>query len=571
MPKVSWIATAAIVLLLPIFLYPLQLSDEPRVAHTSLQMVQSGEFAVPTVNGEPFLQTPPLCYWLLGGWLRIVGYEPDGLARVVPVMAALGTVALTALLMARYVGAGAGFLSAAILISLFQFWEISHRIVSDMVLTFFTTLGFSSFVRLALDESPRARAGVAMGLGIGAAFLTKGLPGPVFLGVTVVATFLLHRSVRTRGHVLALLVAVLVATAVVLPWILSLYRVDPSYPSTLLVEHVWKRATQGGLHNPNNWQFFHRMLLHTLPWAPLLLCVVGVRLWGLRRWPRQRGMLLNDLFLFFFLLPFVLLLCSRSKRNLYLLPTLPALAMLLASWLEPHLYHPRVERGARIAVYILAVAGILGIGAVFATTPGSASSIAWVVLVVFLYWLLRWWRTRARALPLGGVGLPASITMLLLCIAVVVSAWGAFVFTLRSPKYSADELGRVVVERERSGHEVVGYALTEREVGATAWYLRHPFTHLQDEVALVEFLRDDRARKSALVIAVDVLASLKERPTGFLLETWKETARPQVRRRTLSVLVPFGRTGTAVHEDREKSRENVEADDEIDEKGATSQ
>ena len=566
-PKAGWLATAAVLLLLPIFLYPLQLSDEPRVAHTSLQMLQSGNFAVPTVNDEPFLQTPPLCYWLFGAWFRVAGYEPDGIARVVPVVAALGTIILTASLMARYCGAGVAFLSAAILISFFQFWENGHRVVSDMVLTFFILLGFAGFVRMAISERPPWWTGLQIGLGVGAAFLTKGLPGPLFLGLTVVAMLVFHPSLRTRFHARALVVATLVALVIVIPWVLALYRADPSYPSTLLFEHVWMRATKGGLHNPSNWQFFHRALLHMLPWAPLVLFVIGRGIWGLRRWSRRREEILDDSLLLFFLLPFALLLCSRSKRNLYLLPTLPAVAMMLAIWLAPHVARYGLQRGTRIAITILAIAGVGGITAVFAIAPGVESCFAWIVLVVFIYWLVRWWRGRKRHASLGSVALPASVTMALLCIAVCVSAWGAFVFTLRSPRRSGVELGQAVLSIEKQGHEIFGYALAEREVGVTAWYLRHSFGHIRDPQSLVVFLGDERAGPSALVLATSTLASLRAGPVGELLGAWREAAKARVRRGEFSVLVPTTRVDTSTHKDREKRRESVEGRGEIEENG----
>ena len=93
-------------LLVPSFLYDLRLPDEPRVAHTGLEMVRTGDIVLPTVNGSPFLQTPPLHYWVLAAWFSLTGFLTDGLARVPSVLFSFGSVWLTALLGRRSPNSG---------------------------------------------------------------------------------------------------------------------------------------------------------------------------------------------------------------------------------------------------------------------------------------------------------------------------------------------------------------------------------------------------------------------------------------------------------------------------------
>ncbi len=558
----AFFATAILALALPCFLYDLNLPDEPRVAHTSFEMLRTGDFVLPAVNGEAFLQTPPLFYWLPALWFDLAGTAPEGAARVVPVCCGVGTLLVTYLLARRYAGWAAGLLSAAVLLAMFHFWDIGHRVTVDMCLTLFTNMAFFCLALLVLEARSRWWWGPLFGIFAGGAFLVKGVVGPVFLSLTVIAVFLRHRDLWTRSRAVALAAAVLAAAVVLLPWIAALYARDPAYPSELVLEHVWRRATGDAQHDPSNWQFLHRMLLHLMPWTVLLPFVLygeGRRVWARSRAARasetdeRRGRFV-ELLLFFFLLSLAVLLISRSKRDVYLLPALPAVAMLTGTWLARQLETVWLGRVARAGIWILAALVPVGLIATLMTTAGKSSGLLVLGLVAHFYWLVRWYRSERRrrresdvdralnepeTAPARGE-LSSTVYTALPLVILCVASWGSFYHVMRNPRYTAAPLGREVAALASRGHEITGYRLWEREIAAVAWYLRHPFRHVTEGEKLTSLLApgataDSRDRRLALVVEASELEALAANLSG-----WKEVVRSFLRRRELVVLVRPG-------------------------------
>jgi 4-amino-4-deoxy-L-arabinose transferase-like glycosyltransferase len=86
---------------------PLVGPDEPRYTRVAVEMHRAGEWVRPTLQGEPWLEKPPLFYWLAGGAFSILG-ETEAAARLPSVLAGLLLVGATALLGARLHGGAAG-------------------------------------------------------------------------------------------------------------------------------------------------------------------------------------------------------------------------------------------------------------------------------------------------------------------------------------------------------------------------------------------------------------------------------------------------------------------------------
>ncbi len=548
-------ATAVLAFALPCFLYDLNLPDEPRVAHTSFEMLRTADFVVPAVNGEAFLHTPPCFYWLLALWFWLVGTEPDGVARLLPVACASGTLIVVFLLTRRRAGRRAALLSVAVLASMFQFWDIGHRVTVDMALTLFTTAALLCLVVILLE--PRFSPGWAPLLGLlGAlAFLAKGVVGPGILSLVLVAMLVRHRDLWTRARITAIVIAAVTAVLALLPWLAALHLRDPSYPSLLEIEHVWERAVDGLAHDPSNWQFLHRMLLHLMPWTiilPLVFHGQARQAWGRSRTDDRDAARFTEFLFLSFLLPLIVLLISRGKRNLYLLPALPAVAMLAGVWLERHLDARLPERLVAALVWTCGLGGAAGLVATLLVAPAHASGLVFVTLIVNLFWSVRWLRRRRRekrqdssesepasvppTLPDGPApargALDASICTALVLIILCVAAWGSFYHVLRNPRYTAAPLGLRVAALENQGYEIIGLRLFEREAAAVAWYLRHPFPNREEpDRRVVEEGSSERPLRLALLVEAGDLEAL-----GPALSGWKEVCRERLRRREIVVM-----------------------------------
>src|SRR5881409_2444321 len=106
--------------------------DEPREAEIAREMWASGDFLVPRLNGEPFLEKPPLFYWLVVPVYRLAGDPGEFGARLVPAIAGVLSVLLLYLFGRDLVGERGALLGSLVLLTSFQFFWTSRRCMIDM-------------------------------------------------------------------------------------------------------------------------------------------------------------------------------------------------------------------------------------------------------------------------------------------------------------------------------------------------------------------------------------------------------------------------------------------------------
>jgi hypothetical protein len=160
-------------LLYPCLSFALFEPDEGRYAQIPREMLVSGDWIVPTLQGEPYLDKPPLFYWLVMLTYAGLGCHAWA-ARLVPALAMHATVILTYLLGRRLVGARAAFWGALLLAVSPGFFGMGRLLLLDGLLTFWVTLALFALYRAqagpALHRGWWLLAALACGLGV----LTKG-------------------------------------------------------------------------------------------------------------------------------------------------------------------------------------------------------------------------------------------------------------------------------------------------------------------------------------------------------------------------------------------------------------
>lgn len=458
LPALALGLAALIGLGVPALLYDLQIPDEPRVAETSLAMARGGDLVVPTVNGKPFLQTPPLGYWVVGLWLRVVGAGHDGAVRIPSVLFSTATIFGLTCLLGRRAGRRAGILAGSLLLGTIGFWDAGHGVIVDVPLLFFTTVAFWQILELERGASRGAEmtSATLVGVAAGGAFLSKGLPWPGVIACGLLVALFSGGRASWRAVVVALGLALLGFLIVALPWTIALALRDPAAAWELLVAHVGRRALEGSAHDASSFAFLHRSLLKLLPLSALLAGagVQAGRGWLARRrgagiasrraFTEDRG--LARVLLVWLALPVLLLLLSRSKRNVYLLPAFPAAAALSALWLDRWW-------GSSCRLFG-GFGGRAGIGA--GTTKNAQRR--WVAALV------------ALPLAVGSIG-------------------GAY-RVLEGDEDSFRRIGEAVVKSAGADGLVLGLALEEREEAAVAWYRRQPFEVYADVEPLAARIRE---------------------------------------------------------------------------------
>ena len=309
-------------------LRPLLLPDEGRYVGIAWEMLRSGEWLTPTLDGLPFFHKPPLFYWVTAAALALFGTN-EWAARAAPLLGAwIGTFGMY-LFVRRWRDERTAVMTALVLVVQPLQYLGGQFANLDMLVAGFITATILLLAHAALQAERGVRARGALlaayacaGLGV----LAKGLIGAL-LPALVVATWLL---LRRRGRDLAALASapgMLVFAAIAAPWFLAMQLRFDGFLDYFIVEQHFRRYVASGFNNRQPFWFFPAvLLLLSAPWVPWV--VRGLRqqtVVGARADPLRLLMLTwLVLVVLFFSLP-------QSKLVGYVLPAVPPLAFLVAT------------------------------------------------------------------------------------------------------------------------------------------------------------------------------------------------------------------------------------------------
>ena len=125
-----------LLLLLRLGSLPLVGPDEPRYARVAVEMHRAHALVVPTLQGEPWLEKPPLYYWIAGAAFSFLG-ETEVAARLPSVLATLLLVGATALFGARLYGKKTGLHAGFILATSLLPFAYGHAASSQSEFRYF--------------------------------------------------------------------------------------------------------------------------------------------------------------------------------------------------------------------------------------------------------------------------------------------------------------------------------------------------------------------------------------------------------------------------------------------------
>jgi len=255
--------------------------DDATTFGIAWEMMQRGDYVVPRLAGEVYLLHPPLMPVLAALTQQLLSppLEPFDAARI----AAGGLLALMLLFSGLAAGEVEGrafrWLPVLILIGSIGLWDRGHVLSGELGVT--TGLAMALYGQaLALR---RAIAGGAwIGVGAAVAFLSQGFTGPAWIALGALLLILLGPQWRRVQYAVTLGVAAVVAAACAAPWLVALYRADPSLlDAWLATETLGKHIAAFGdasLMDP----LYHARNLVWFAWPALPLIA-----WTL--WTRGRG------------------------------------------------------------------------------------------------------------------------------------------------------------------------------------------------------------------------------------------------------------------------------------------
>jgi len=252
---------------------PLLEPSEARYAEIAREMLVSGDWLTPRLNGHKHLHKPPLTYWVTALSMKLFGVNEWG-ARLPMVFTSLAVVALTFGLARAIFGRVAALISAAAFSSFTGFLVLSRVLATDAYLLLFVTAGLFCAWQALDGRSGRWILGfwIAAGLGL----LTKGPLGLLLPALPALAAGLfLRRRAAWRGEAQPLrwpwhLAGALLAALIALPWYVAVSRATPAAVPYLLGKAVGPVTSARGMHGGSPAFYVFILLGGLFPWSLLL-------------------------------------------------------------------------------------------------------------------------------------------------------------------------------------------------------------------------------------------------------------------------------------------------------------
>ena len=450
-------------------------ADEPRYAQVAREMLDRSDWVTPTLQGKPWLEKPVLYYWQAMLSFRAFGIT-DQAARLPAAFDAAMLIAALYFFLRRF-RPGSELDGALITASCAGVIGFAHAAATDMPLA--ATFAIALLAWYAWYESRQHIYLAAFYISLALGTLAKGPVAPALAAVIIFLFVAVKRDWRAISRTLWL-PGIALYLAVMLPWYIAVQLRNPEFFRVFILEHNLARFSQDVYHHRQPfWFYLPVFLLAMMPWTLGLILAVAERarlIWSEGKdkeafsspedsWP---------LFLLIWMLvPILFFSASQSKLPGYILPAVPAGALLVAEYLAA-----RRGEEKKLSLLFAAAHGILCGLLIFAAL--SAASIA---INHHLLWATGTYVAAAIAavFALGiaaalfsraGLRLLRPATM----IAVVVSA-GA-VIRLAAPVIDATQSARPIAESIQAfSHEPVPIALYDvnrvQEYGLE-FYLNRP-------------------------------------------------------------------------------------------------
>jgi len=324
--------------------------DEGRYAEIAREFFVLRDWGIPHLNLLPYLEKPPLVYWLTALSFKVCGFT-ELAARLPSAVSALGGVFLAYRLGRAFWGPGPGVLGALVLASTAGYVALGRILTLDMAFSLCLNLGIGlGYLALSRGQNrlwPWAYLALAL------AVLTKGPVALVLAGLVWIIWVMVNRR---SGRPLMQIRGWLLLAVITLPWFVYVQWRYPEFFRFFILEHHLLRFLTPAIHPEPLWYYVPVLLGLLLPWTWLLPWTLA----GRDRWrdPDFRFLVIwAAVILVFFSL-------SRGKLVPYILPALLPLALLVGHGLARLTGVGRMSFNSRLLRTSLLVWGFTGVALV---------------------------------------------------------------------------------------------------------------------------------------------------------------------------------------------------------------
>jgi 4-amino-4-deoxy-L-arabinose transferase-like glycosyltransferase len=307
-------------------------TDEGRYAEIAREMAASGDFTTPRLNSIKYFEKPPLQYWMNALTFKAFGLG-EWQARLWTGLCGLLGIGLVVHAGRRVFGERVGLTAGAVLASSFLWAAMGHVNSLDMSLAAMMALALCGLLLSQRHDATAREQRNGMLLcwaGMGLSVLSKGLIGVVLPGAVLVLYTFASRdwAIWKRLH---FGIGLAVFFAITAPWFVLVSIQNPEFPHFFFIHEHFQRFTSKVHNRDGAWYYFVPILIvGILPW----LGVLAQSLWHGRRDATTTGFQPKKMLLIWAGFIFFFFSISGSKLPSYILPIGPALALLIACYLQ---------------------------------------------------------------------------------------------------------------------------------------------------------------------------------------------------------------------------------------------
>ncbi len=336
--------------------YPLAAPDSARYAEIPREMVVSGDYITPHLNGVKYFEKPPLFYWMQALAIKLFGANEVSVS-IVNALMTLGTILLVYLASYSFYGRLAGILGAMVYATCALVFALTRVITLDVTLTFFLT-GMLTMFLLAIEEALDKRRRLFLSASyffMGCAVMTKGLVGLIFPGIIFILWLSINGDWRNlRNYYLA--DGIFIFLLVTLPWHILVQIKNPEFFRFYFIEQHFLRYFTSYAQRGQGWWFLPTLLLVGFyPWTVFLPQALFSSIEGRRKHPHAKQ---TFLLLLWSVTIYIFYTFSNSKLIPYILPIYPSLAILMGRYGAKVYYDKKASSTSR-GFYILAMLNII--------------------------------------------------------------------------------------------------------------------------------------------------------------------------------------------------------------------
>jgi len=342
--------------------YPLQVPDEARYSEIPREMVLSGDYVTPRLNGVKYFEKPPLFYWLQASAIKAFGLNEWSLRFWVACLGVIGCLATYAAGRQLF-GRQTGVIAAGVLATSVLYFVMAHTITLDMAVSVLMSAALLSFLcaqSTTLSGKQRWLLYMVFYIFCALSVLTKGLMGLVLPGAIIFLWMVLTKRwvILKQMH---LIQGILLFLLVAAPWHILAQIRNPEFTQFYIVEQQFLRyLTDYANRYQPAWFFIPILLMGFFPWSCFIWQLIKQgwnKIKAPQTYPQEAFLIIWIVFIFVFFS------VSKSKLVPYILPVFPALALLFAQYVvESFKNNLTINLRKPFLFYMgLAAAGVVGL------------------------------------------------------------------------------------------------------------------------------------------------------------------------------------------------------------------